>query len=198
MIIDVVGMRGTGKSTFCSLMKAHHNTLTREDRNKFEIPTWKEFTWEYPDLADWFMEEANNYRRFDTADRLPHRTIRRKKADFCLYAALHEQLKDKTFVWDKGLLETICYIHLHGEKGINMDKLFTLWPEDIVIVKMKSRQGYNRARSRQRHEQWDKKTYKRMQERHDSMMKWLPHMIVHNDESIDDLWNNYVSPFFDY
>ena len=185
MIIDVVGMRGSGKTTFCKLMKKEYEVLGREDRSLFDIPDWSDFKKEHPKLSTAFTAAARNFRHYETGKTLNRGTFKRKKAELCLYMALEQQLGDRLFVWDKGLLEVLTYLQIYGDLPISLS-ILRVWPK-LRTIRICAVDSYERARIRKRHEQWDEPTYERMLARHSALVDAVPHEIVQNNGTEKEL-----------
>lgn len=176
MIIDIIGVRGVGKSTAYKLLAEKHGALGREDRKKFDIPSWDEFTrGGLSPFSNEFLSECRRFRDFRTGGSLPRKTLKNYQAEFCLRMALEHQLKRKEiFAWDKGLLEVLTHTVLHSREDIDkltrriMDGPIALhWPDPRRYLWLKSKKAFKRASVRARNYQWDKETFDRMAHRHE-------------------------------
>lgn len=185
MIIDVVGPRGSGKSTFCRMMKEEHNVLTREDRDKFQIPSWKEVQKEYYGLADAFNFESERFRHYMTGVRITTPMRNRKRQEIQLWVALQKQLKDRVFVWDKGLLEVIMYFQHYGEETISYDTV-KVWPFNKVVL-LDSDKDYERSILRKRNKQFDSETHARFKARNRELVNLFDPLVIDNSGSEEEL-----------
>ncbi len=178
-------MRGSGKSAFCSLAREEFGALGREDRRKFKVPVWQDFKKKYPDLSQCFLLESHSYRHYKTKAGIHQRGLRRQRDELCLWMALKDLDKKTMFMWDKGLLEVLMYYQIHGQVPVS-DAMLELWPRQSTLL-IQSNTSFERAVDRPRNVQWDKNTYNRAAKRHASLMKKIPHTVVLNNGSLDDL-----------
>lgn len=204
MHIDLVGLRGSGKSTIYSYMKNTYGAKGRHDRSEYSIPSWEEFRDNYTSFSERFIEECKRFRDFRTQDPLPRHTLQNYKKEFCLYAGISGT--DGLFVWDKGMLEPLMHTVLHADEDITtmitrIEEWFRdYYPEPDVCWHVQSKDSFERAAARTRNYQWDEATYKRMALRHKALMDlvnstWWTVVPIKNDGSLEDLYeevDNYV------
>ncbi len=178
MIVDVIGIRGSGKSTAVAHLRDTRQALVRENRKDFTVPSWKAFVAAHPEFAEAFMEEVRRAKDIRTGKGIPNSTLRNYKQEFCLYQALREQLGDRLFVWDKGLLETMIHTVLYSEEEIYplvgrlaIGPVFSHWPQADMYMQMDGEhKSFYRAIVRNRNEQWDRNMFDRMFQRHTALV----------------------------
>ncbi len=178
-------MRGSGKSAFCAIAKDEFGALGRGDRGKFKVPVWQDFKKKYPELSQTFLLESHSYRHYKTKDSIHQRGLRRQRNELCLWMALKDLDPNTMFVWDKGLLEVLMYYQIHGQVQVS-DEMLEIWPVQKTLL-IQSNTSFDRAIDRARNTQWDKNTYNRAAKRHASLMKKIPHTVVLNNGSLDEL-----------